>query len=207
MEKLVRFKFKGYIPTRVVNNEISISQNKEYNDFLKLNLDGFYFSKALHIYGVSDDNFHNIKFINTFFKSKFDFINKDLVLFACDLFGNQFCFDNNSVVFLNIETGETEYIAKNFEDWIDVLLDDYNYYTGVQILNEWEELMAPLKISDRFIPIKPFVLGGEYSPKNMRTIDFFETIEYNSSIAKQIFNLPDGTPIELIIGALKTTDK
>ena len=208
MNKLVKYKYKDYTPSKSLYIETNISENKTYNEILKLKLDGFYFSKALHIYGFCDDNFHNIEYINTFFKNKFNFINsKDLILFGCDLFGNQFCFKENKIGFLNIETGETELIAENFEDWVNVLLNDYNYYTGVQILNEWEELMLPLKITERFVPIKPFVIGGEYSPKNMRAIEFFETLDYNSSLAKQIYNLPDGTPIELVTGIPKLSGK
>jgi hypothetical protein len=169
-----------------------------YREFITTQQDGFYFSKALHIYGHSIDTFHDIEAINNIFRNAFSFLGElDLIAFACDLFGNQFCFRSTDIVFFNLETCETELLAGNFHEWTDIILNDCDYYTGEQILKEWEEIMLPLKVSERFIPRKPFVIGGEYSPKNMIAIDFFKALEYNGSIAEQIFNLPDGAKITL----------
>lgn len=168
-----------------------------YLEFLNSGFSGLYFSNALHLYGESSNEYHDINSVNRRFKSVFNFIIEELYCFGCDLFGNQFCFRDHEIVFFNIESGTSEFVAKNFKEWVDVLLADYNYYTGEQILQEWESLMLPLNSEERLVPIKPFIIGGEYSPNNMKTLDFYKTLEYNGSIARQIFNLPEGTEIQL----------
>lgn len=47
-------------------------------------------------------------------------ISTKLVAFAIDNFGNYICFDkqNNTVVFLDFETGETDLIDKTFSDFL-----------------------------------------------------------------------------------------
>jgi hypothetical protein len=45
----------------------------------------------------------------------------------------------------------------------------------------------------------PFVLGGAYSIENLRLKHYKENLYFNASIASQISDLPDGTPIVLDI--------
>jgi hypothetical protein len=174
--------------------------DNDYIAFLESNLTGFFFSDALHLYGLSEDIYHSIFYINSFLTKTYEFLLKeDLFFFGCDLFGNQFAYVNNEICMFNIETGERELIASNFNKFLDILIADRNYYTGESILIQWNDLMIPVDFKQRLVPIKPFVIGGEYSPNNMRAVDFFETLSYNASIARQIYDLPDGTDLEIII--------
>ncbi|MGC9342798.1 MAG: SMI1/KNR4 family protein [Bacteroidales bacterium] len=47
----------------------------------------------------------------------------NLIAFAIDNFGNYICFERNSesVIFLDYETGNTEFIANNFNEFIYIL--------------------------------------------------------------------------------------
>lgn len=174
--------------------------DKNYSSFLQSNSTGFFFSDALHLYGLSEDEYHDIFYINSFLKKAYGFLMKDEVFFfGCDLFGNQFAFLKNEICMLNVETGEFDMIAPDFNKFVDILIAEQNYYTGESVLIQWNDLMTPMNFKQRLVPIKPFVIGGEYSPNNMRAVDFFETISYNASIAKQIYDLPDGANIEIIV--------
>lgn len=199
MNKLLEYRDTGFI-NRIdfkVKKLLKFSDS-DYIDFLSNSFDGFYFSKSLHIYGYSEYDFHNIEFINNLIQKEYDFIKDfDLISFACDVFGNQFCFAKNGIALFNIETGEKEILTPCFRDWIDIILTDPNYYSGESILTDWEELMTPLKYNERFLPLQPFVIGGQFAAKNMRVYDFITVIKYNASLARQIYNLPDGSSIEI----------
>ena len=47
----------------------------------------------------------------------------------------------------------------------------------------------------RLSPIKPFVLGGEYVNQNLFLNKYIDNLELNSSIALQIYGLPDGQKV------------
>ncbi|MDX2173675.1 MAG: hypothetical protein SFY56_11190 [Bacteroidota bacterium] len=198
--RLLEFKNQNYTSENKYISFTNIWDDFDYMKFIKDGHTGFYFNKSLHIYGISADNFHDIIFINQLFKSNYNFaINENVKCFASDLFGNQFCWNGYEIIFFNNETCEMEPLAKNFREWVNVILEDINYFTGNSILNLWEEIMLPLEFSEKLVPIKPFVLGGEYHPNNLRPLNFIESIKYNSEIAKQIFDLPDGTEIKIEI--------
>ncbi|WP_431166931.1 hypothetical protein [Tenacibaculum halocynthiae] len=46
---------------------------------------------------------------------------------------------------------------------------------------------------------QPFIIGGEYNLNNFYLKDFKKNIYYNSSIAKQVYNVPDGAKIKIVI--------
>jgi hypothetical protein len=199
MEGLLRFRYNHNLQPKT-NNANPYIQDSACTEFLNKGYDGFYFSKALHIYGLSQDNFHDIDHINAAFKEEYGFLDKIPYFFACDLFGNQFGFDSKEIVFFNLETCKSEPVAKNFEDWMGVIIEKSNYYSGESILLDWENVLSPIELNQRLVPRTPFVIGGEYSPKNMLAVDCIKTINYNASIARQIYNVPDGTLIELKVG-------
>lgn len=59
--------------------------------------------------------------------------------------------------------------------------------------------MGILNYDERLTPKMPFVIGGEYSLKNIYVNKFEKIISFNSNLAKQIKNLPDGTKVEIQI--------
>lgn len=142
----------------------------------------------------------DILFINKTIKKDFAELARGLNCFAQDVFGNQFAFKDGGVVFFNIETGEQEPISKNFGSWVDTIFNDIDYYTGISLINLLEpNVKEDLSHGFRLCPKYPFVLGGEYQLDNLYLKYFDENIKYNSSIAKQIYNLKDGQSINLII--------
>ena len=57
--------------------------------------------------------------------------------------------------------------------------------------------MLPLNYDERLTPKMPFILEGDYDLNNVRVEKLGKILEFNSSIAKQIFDLPDGTPFKI----------
>jgi hypothetical protein len=197
--RLENFKIKMFFETEFLSGheQIPVSDTL-FLEFLKLNHDGFFFSKALHIYGLSNLSFHNIFKVNKVFAEEYQSILKSPgFCFATDVFGNQFCFNNQGTVsFLNIETAEEELIANSFEEWIERILAETNYFSGESLLLQWEEVMGPLNFNERLVPKRPFIINGAYACENLRIDDWENCLRYNASIARQIHDLPDGTMIE-----------
>jgi hypothetical protein len=129
---------------------------------------------------------------------------KGLIAFGQDLFGNQFCFtsDTHSIVFFNSETGERETIAIDFEFFLRELYAQFNYYTGIPILKEWLA-NNQLAFNSRLCPKIPFIMGGEFKIDNLYAGTYPAYMRAYSNIAKQIYNLPDGTKVKLQINPVK----
>ncbi|MGF7075123.1 SMI1/KNR4 family protein [Mucilaginibacter sp. 3215] len=161
---------------------------------------GYFYDRSLQIYSINTDrDYNNIFRINQVIADEYKEIVEGIFFFAQEIFSNQFGFSKQGIVFLNIETGEKEVIAKNFDEWIDVVLDDISYYTGQDISREWKEKQGILDLNKRLCPTKPFIIGGEYEVDNLSSRSFPGYISSNANIARQIYNLPDGTPVRLKI--------
>jgi len=159
---------------------------------------GFYYGKSLHVYSYRAYNkLHDIDFINSLMLAAFGKYINNIVFFAQDIFGNQFGFSDDQIIFFNIETADIEVVSNNFIEWQKVITNDLEYYTGESLLLEWESKYGKLSVEDRLCPSKPFVTGGEFTIENLNSLNIQKNINYNGDIASQIHELPDGTPIKL----------
>ena len=61
---------------------------------------------------------------------------------------------------------------------------------------EWRR---PLHHDQRLIPIRFFVLGGDYHLRNFRAEDSVTAMRIRGPIAQRVHALPDGSPIRLEI--------
>lgn len=174
--------------------------DKFYLDFIKTYNGGYFFDKALHIYGCTNKfTFHSINKINDKINHEYGKISYGNFFFASDVFGNQYCYDFQigHIFLFNIESGDKEFVANNFLEWIEAIKSETDYYTGQSIIQKWEGIMLPVNYDERLTPKKPFVIGGDYHPNNLRVEKLDKILEFNSSIAKQIYDLPDGTSITI----------
>lgn len=117
--------------------------------------------------------------------------------FGCDIFANQFAFKDGLVFTINIETGDTKYVADSFKSFWELVYTDYDLITGRSIMNAWEDKYSTIEMGNRLTPKIPFVIGGEYSPENIYQSEIKSILGFNASLAKQIRDLPDGTPVQL----------
>lgn len=173
-----------------------------YFDFiLKSNNGGFFFQKSLQIYSyLKESNFCNIETVNNTLNKEYQDLYKGLIAFGQDIFGNQFSFDTTGNVFLfNIETSERSPITGSFRDWISIMAEDLDYYTGIKVAEVWYSKKTNMDYNQRLCPKIPFVAGGEYNIDNLYAETFPRFIEVNANIAKQVYNLPDGTKVEIKI--------
>ncbi|WP_052496468.1 SMI1/KNR4 family protein [Pedobacter lusitanus] len=171
----------------------------EYFDFLTNGVNGgFFFRNSLQVYSLDDVNdYNNIMIINKYMETNYSNMLEGEFFFAQDIFGNQFGFSTKGIVFFNIETGEKEYVAERFNDWIDLIFNDLEYYSGVVILELWDSKKTHINYNERLCPIIPFVVGGEYEIENLYAGSFPNYILANANIANQVYNLPEGTDIQL----------
>jgi len=180
----------------------SLIEDKDYFEFIiESKNGGFFFDQSLHLYGFNESpNFHSIESINGLLQEEYRSIASDLLFFGQDIFGNQFSFDlkNRKIVFFNIETGERQTVALNFIEWVHIVLDQLDYFTGKTIARIWQK-NGRLQLGERLCPKIPFITGGEYSIENLYASKFPNYLATNANIARQVFNLPDGTEIKIVI--------
>lgn len=117
--------------------------------------------------------------------------------FAEDIFGNQFCARDDGIFAFDAETAETKGIASGLDQWAELILDDYAYWSGFPISHEWQLQNGALAPGSRLVPRRPFVLGGEYSAENLRAIAAARGMRWRGNLANQIHGLADGAQIKL----------
>jgi len=173
-----------------------------YFDFVLASQNGgFFYGQALHIYGYTKvPEFHSIDSVNVLLDKEYGNIFGNLIAFGQDLFGNQFCFDksSNTIILFNSETGERETLGQKFDGWVRVLYDQLEYLTGIIILENWNS-NNHLEFGQRLYPKIPFIMGGEYGVKNLYAAAFPAFLKAYANIARQVYNLPDGTKVKLKI--------
>ena len=181
----------------------SIKDNDYFDFIITSGNGGFFYNQSLQIYGYSQlYNYNDIESVNSLLKKEYENIFAGLISFAQDLFGNQFCFDvaNKGIVFFDVETGAKDHIATNFSNWTDVLTERLQYFTGINVLEAWL-LNNHLSFNQRLCPKIPFLMGGEFNVDNLYASVFPNSIKAYANIARQVYDLPDGTPIKLNIGS------
>lgn len=167
-----------------------------------LNNGGFFYNRSFQLYGYSEvATFTNGNFVNSLLHQHFGKFTEQLFTFGQDLFGHQFAFERESarVWHFNTETGERQIIGGNFNEWMREFENKLDYYTGEPLMKEWITEKGPVPPDARLVPVKPFVMGGEYETGNLHALPFPEYLLYYSDLAHQISGIPDGTPVKLTI--------
>ena len=173
----------------------------EYENIIKIG--GIHvFYRALRIFGfTSDQKAKNIFWWNktSTWKRKYKKLLANTWAFAEDVFGNQFLFDSTGIVWLNSESGELKCMCKTFTEWIEIILDDIDFYTGRSIARSWEKKHPDQELTGQYLlcPVVPFICGGEYIISNLFRCDAQKCMLLKAEISRQIRGLPDGTKISI----------
>ncbi len=173
-----------------------------YLEFIKTTNGGYFYNNSLLVFGFAEyeENQWNSVYMNTILNDNYQKLVGELYFFAQDIFGNPFAFRGKEVVFLNLESAEIEVIANNFNDWLDELNNDIDFYTGKSLALELNTIQrTQLTNNKRLSPKYPFILGGEYMLDNLVLKSYKENIIYNAEIANQVYNLPEGSEIKIKI--------
>ena len=168
------------------------------DDYLRLLADrnGFYaFESALHVFGCGESELDiSVNQWNSehSWRQGYNEKTENRLFFAEDVFGGQFCLMNDKIYTFDPETGNSEYLADDYEHWAQLLLKDFDLLTGYPLAREWQEQNGPIPIGRRLYPKLPFFLGGEFAIENLYCGDPLERMRFSAEIARQVADLPDG---------------
>lgn len=123
----------------------------------------------------------------------------DLLCFAEDVFGGQFCIGREAIGIFDPETGEFKPEYDTLDGWAGDIMADYEFRTGYPLAHTWQIQNAPLQPGMRLTPKMPFVCGGEYDVDNLYAIDDVKGMLFRAWLANQIRDIPDGTHVVLEI--------
>ena len=176
--------------------------SSELLEMLRLK-NGFYsLESALHVfpaqsteqeYGLNEWNSDKL------WRNSYNKLKDELLFFAEDIFGGQFCIYNDRIYQFDPETAVLEYMADGLEEWARKIIQDYDYYTGSSLANEWQKNNGLVPKNNRLAPKIPFVMGGEFSLENLYLTESVTGMRARANIANQIKNLPDGKKIHFEI--------
>ncbi len=162
---------------------------------------GFYaFESALHVFSSGCRNAtQDIETWNEYdlWKKGYGELLSNYLFFAEDAFGVQFGIYSSRVIRFDPESGESEEIANDIEEWAEIILADYDYQTGYSLAHQWQAKNGALQEGKRLLPKVPFILGGAYEVENLYAEDTLEGMYLRADIWRQIHDLPDGAQIEL----------
>lgn len=161
---------------------------------------GFYaFESALHVYGSgsSDVVGGSLESWNAAdgWIAEYRGLADGLLFFAEDVFGTQFALRGERVHTFDPETGATREVASNIEEWAHRLLDDYEYLTGQPVGRSWQLANRALLPGERLVPIRPFVLGGEFETSNLQPMEAGRGMRQRARLAVELRDLPDGAQV------------
>ncbi|QZY97500.1 hypothetical protein K7X52_21165 (plasmid) [Pantoea dispersa] len=162
---------------------------------------GFYcFESALHVFpGTHEHDDFNLFSWNEekLWRESYGGMTDGHFFFAEDAFGGQFSLKEDGIYSFDPETGESQKMCENLSQWCDAILNDYDFLTGHSLMHQWQITHGKIKQNQRLVPVIPFVLGGEFSVKNLRAQQSVTAMRARGSIAVQIRDMPDGGTIKL----------
>lgn len=161
---------------------------------------GFYaFESALHIF--PEGPFRHEMTVSRWNSSdlwryEYGDLAHQMLFFAEDAFGNQFCFHKGLVCSFEAETGQVEFLGRTLEDWAMTILAKYEGLTGYTLLHKWQLRSGALPSGMRLMPKVPFVLGGDYQIDNLYALAAVRAMKTRGNLARQLKDLPDGAQVQ-----------
>ena len=162
----------------------------------------FVFESALRIfssqtcdfsYGLDDWNSSSL------WRESYGELASDLLFFAEDIFGTQFCLKDEKVYSFDPETGDLSLIGNGIEEWASAILEDYDLLTGYSFAHEWQIENGLLLPRERLMPKLPFGCGGEFVLTNLINFEAARSMRCRGNLATQIHLLPDGAQIKFAL--------
>lgn len=164
---------------------------------------GFYaFESAVHVFplgkkgGVMDIEQWNSE---NLWRHEYRGLADNLLFFAEDAFGYQFCAGKSGISMFNPEDASIRHIAGDIDGWAREVLDDYEELSAYPFARDWQRINGPLQEGRRLIFKIPLVLGGKTEMANVGDIDAVEAMRFRGDLWNQIKDVPPGASIELEI--------
>lgn len=167
---------------------------------------GFYaFEQALHVFPSGADTTGTMTLehwnTQTLWRSAYGDLAEDLLFFAEDALGDQFCLSKRERFIFRFysETGELTRLADSFEGWAGMILSDYEFETGWPLAHKWQAQHGPLPLGHRLQPKIPFIYGGAYEVENLWAGDAVKGMLFKADVARKVKDLPEGTQVKLVV--------
>ena len=176
---------------------------KILNDKMLSRKNGFFaFESALRVFpNVTTEQSWGIGEWNSssLWKNEYGGIADNVLCFAEDIFGGQFCLAERGVSRFDPESGAFDPVADDLESWAAKLLLNYGGMTGYGTAHAWQARNGPLPPRSRLMPKRPFVVGGTSEQANFVAIDSVRLMKNMGNLARQIHDLPNGSQIKFKI--------
>jgi hypothetical protein len=131
-------------------------------------------------------------------KETYDGLAEDVLCFGQDLFGVQFAIDgDDQVITFDPETAARQVVGASVADWAHWLLADLDLHAAAGFAARWQATHGLLGPSQRLLPLRLFVLGGDYDDDNLVPRDAVTAMRVRGPLARRLHDLPDGTPVRL----------
>ena len=91
-------------------------------------------------------------------------------------------------------------IIANSREELDQLSKNKEFIEDWQmkaLVDQAREKLGPLDRGFKYCLVTPGVLGGEYAVSNIKISPLSELIRFSGDLAKQVKDLPEGTPIQI----------
>jgi hypothetical protein len=117
--------------------------------------------------------------------------------FAEDVFGFQFGIKNDAVVVFDPETGKSNVVASDLDEFAGKVLADRDGMAGCGLAKSWQNANGPLTAGTRLFPSIPFVLGGSVGAENFYPMNDLTGMRERAELARQIRDVPDGSKFRI----------
>ena len=132
-------------------------------------------------------------------KYAYDRRGEDLFCFAEDVFGYQFCIQDDRIRRFDPETAETSDLCGTLEEWAELICLDFAEHTGYQLAHDWQARNGPLEVGNRLVPIYPFVTSqGTYELSNLYEVNAIKGMLSRAEFWRQTQAVPDGGRIRIV---------
>jgi hypothetical protein len=126
-----------------------------------------------------------------------ELIKKSFVFFAEDVFGNQFAFDGERVVYFDAENGRATPFANSFSEWLSTILEDPADTLQLMTYKNWLKQGQQLQPSEHLCPTYPFIVKADPPLHELYPVNSVEDMRHKGHFALQIKDIPDGTQIKI----------
>jgi hypothetical protein len=121
-----------------------------------------------------------------------------LTFFGEDTFGVQFALHGNNVVSFDPETAEVSHCAGGFDEFVDLVVSEAEFYTGFPVLRAWEAEHGALEVGHRLVPRQAFMLGGEFSAADVVSRPDVEGMRMRAQLWMTTKDVRDGETIVFV---------
>lgn len=158
------------------------------------------FESALHVYPLGGDVTPELLNWNApqGWRAEYPDVDTRVIFFASDLFGAQYGVREAGVVRFEPEEGKTVEHSESISAWAKAVLADPALETGWELGHEWQLRYGALRQGHRLLPRVPFILGGDYTPDNLVSVQADEAMRIWAALARQVSLVSDGTAVSVM---------